>query len=467
MMDLSQDERRQVWSILMDRLESYYSATDDIPVTREFDQEKLLSHVTSIDFDSPVETATAIDHVVDGLKKYAVHTPHPSYFGLFNPRPNFPSIIADVITATLNPQMAAWSHAPFAATCEYHMIQEMGSKMGWSRQTSAGTFCSGGAEANLTAVLASLTHKYPRYQESGAVGLLARPRIYTSAHSHHSIARAARIAGLGMDAVSMISTDSNLRMDLKVLSQQIIQDKSDGHDPLMVAATAGTTGPGSIDPLSGISDICRSLGLWMHVDAAYGGAMRLWPEGRHHLDGIDGADSITFDIHKWLNVPMAASLFLTRHTDILQRTFRIAAAYMPPDSDSISQDPYTSSIQWSRRFIGLKLYMTLACFGWKGIAEMIQSTCQLGDVLRERLVSQGWQIDNATPMPIICFSHPELDNDQIVKICDKIVRSGKAWISTYPIDGRICLRACITNYKTGIKEIKELVSLLQQVSFSN
>ena len=461
--DLKPVERNALWNQVITRLEAHFSGLADLPVSSSLDKKAIRTYIQQLSFDHPLSSDQVITSVMDGLTRYLVHTPHPSYFGLFNPRPNFPSMLADVITAGYNPQMAAWSHAPYAAECESHVIHEIGIKFGWKQDQIDGTFCSGGAEANLTAVLCALQDAFPAFAKSGVLGLDKRPIIYTSEQSHHSIARAARITGLGSDSVRNVPVLNDLTMGIKVLNEMIIEDINNGHLPIMIAATAGATGPGAIDPLKEIAACCKSNNMWFHVDAAYGGALILSATKKYILEGIDLADTITFDIHKWTSVPMAASLLMTSHPNILSETFRIHAAYMPRDAEGQSiVDPFAHSMQWSRRFIGLKLYMTLACFGWKGMNDLVDHTCQIGNLFREKIEKHNWNILNYSKMPIIVFSDDRLSNDQIQGICDGINKSGQAWISTYPIHGVLGLRVCITNYKTSETELDKLVGHLNK-----
>jgi len=231
----------------------------------------------------------------------------------------------------------------------------------------------------------------------------------------------------------------------------------------MVIATAGATGTGVIDDLGVIGDICTEYKLWFHTDAAYGGAAIFMENGSELLDGIEKSHSITFDVHKWLSLPMCASMFITREKEILGQTFRITADYMPKEANQLDiVDPYTHSIQWSRRFTGLKLYLSLLIFGWEGFRETIQYQADIGDYLKAELTSHGWELYNTSPLPVACFNVPEFHEDpEFVRyICDRVLQSGKAWISIYQVNGKNTLRACITNYNTGKEEINNLIELL-------
>ncbi len=456
--DFDTDRRRQLIAHTVRALEDYYQNTKRHQVAPLLDLQEVRSYIRSY-AGSTSDDTSILDHVMHGLSSYAVHTPHPAYFGLFNPRPAFPGILADLMTATFNPQLAAWSHSPFAYEVERYLIAEIGERYGYP--TVDGTFCSGGAEANQTAVLCALNRAFPTYLSSGLRGLDKQPVLYCSADAHHSVAKAARMCGLGIDAVRNIPMDKDLRMNSDALASQVEADIESGFQPFMVVATAGTTGPGAIDPLEEIGALAARHDLWYHVDGAFGGALALHPDGVTLLKGIALSDSVTFDIHKWLAAPMGTSTFITRHQDILSSTFRITAEYMPKDGAGIdAEDPYTHSIQWSRRSLGLRMYMSLLFFGWDGYASLIEHHMEMGRQLEALLLDHGWSIENRTALPITCFRDDSLSAEAVDYIVQHVNHSGKAWISQYPIHGEPCIRACITNYATSSVELQELVALL-------
>ncbi len=461
--DLPPDHRAMLWNTVQTELESYYAQTSQLPAAPLLNKEEIRAQARKFDFSEPLDSDSALTHVLDSLKAYQVHTPHPSYYGLFNPRANFPSILGDLIAATFNPQLAAWSHSPFASEVEHYLVESFAQKFGYPEGETDGVFCSGGAEANQTAILCALNHHFPNFASSGLRSLTKQPVLYCSADAHHSVAKAARTSGLGLEAVREIPMDSTLRMNPHLLRQRITEDLKEGLAPFLVVATAGTTGPGAIDPLPEVGSLCQEFKLWFHADAAYGGALALHPGYKSYLAGIEQSHSITFDIHKWLSVPMGASLLMTRNLEILHQTFRITADYMPKEASAMAvTDPYTHSIQWSRRFIGLKCYLPLLVFGWEGMETLVERQIHSGKYLKEQLNQRGWEIVNPTPMPIACFSHPDYFKEAgaVEVFCKSIVASGKAWISVYPIKGQLYLRACITNYATEKQHLDQLVRLL-------
>jgi glutamate/tyrosine decarboxylase-like PLP-dependent enzyme len=179
------------------------------------------------------------------------------------------------------------------------------------------------------------------------------------------------------------------------------------------------------------------------------------------LEGIERADSVTVDAHKWLSAPMGAGVFLTRHSRDLTSTFRVAAGYMP---SAESTDPYLTSAQWSRRFIGLKVFMSLAAAGRAGYAAQIERDCRLGDLLRERLRDGGWQVVNETPLPVVCFVPPGAAPDaaELARIAAAVEGSGEAWISVAGLDGRPALRACIISHRTTEADVDALLDSLER-----
>jgi len=267
---------------------------------------------------------------------------------------------------------------------------------------------------------------------------------------------------LGVNSVVKIPVDEDLTMNTKALREQITKDLDDGHKPFMVIGTSGTTGAGAFDNLEEIGKVCNEFGLWFHVDAAYGGGAII-TDLNHYLHGIEASDSITLDLHKWFAVPMATSIFLSSNPQILSQTFNTKTSYMPEDGDPVQIfDPYVNSLQWSRRFIGLKIYLPLAVYGWHGYSEILAHQIDMGKKMRALLKENGWIIMNKSELPIICFSHPDIAKDALLvqELVDNLNVSGETWLSTYPIDDQLTLRVQIANYDTQIEDLNNFMTLL-------
>ena len=310
---------------------------------------------------------------------------------------------------------------------ERHLVRAFGGRFGYDVASTDGCFCSGGAEANHTALLTALASSFPEFGQRGARALRGNPVFYISAEAHHSFLKAARISGMGADSVRQIPVDASLKIRLDLLNAQIAQDRSDGFLPFLVVGTAGTTSAGVIEPLEEIAEIAAREGLWFHADAAWGGAVALVEELRPLLAGIERADSITFDAHKWLSVPMGAGMYLTRHREALDRAFRTETAYMPREAKGLDvTDPHLHTIQWSRRFTGLKVFLALMVAGWDGYADAIRHQTSMGALLRNELRAAGWTIVNSTPLPVVCFDGFGCTGDDLHRLVMRIVQDGEA-----------------------------------------
>jgi glutamate/tyrosine decarboxylase-like PLP-dependent enzyme len=426
------------------------------PITPNVTPEEIRNYLTSrYDFKKAVPLDEVVADVEQMLRKWQVQVTHPCYFGLFNPSVTLASIVADTLVAMYNPQLAAWRTSPAANEIERHTLGWLAAKFGFPGDAIA-TFTTGGAEANLTAAIVALTRAFPEYGERGLRHLDAGPTIYLTGQANHSFNKVAHMTGLGRQALRMVATDGDLKMDLGDLARKVAEDRQSRLAPLMVVGTAGTTAAGVIDPLPELARFCREAGLWFHVDAAWGGAAILSPNLRRCLAGIDAADSITCDAHKWFSVPMGAGMFFCRHPDAVAEAFHAETTYMPGKTAGPALDPYTTSVQWSRRFIGLKLFLALAQHGESGYVEMIEHQTRMGDVLRESLKRAGWRIVNATPLPLVCFTRDGLDTANFLAA---LKERQIAWMAEVRLgNGDPVVRACITSFRTTESDIQCVVS---------
>jgi aromatic-L-amino-acid/L-tryptophan decarboxylase len=458
MLALDAATRARVWQELVDAVEAA-ATSDELSMFAELDAADVRAFVERLDFEVPMDAVDAVRFAVEGLSRYAVNIRSPRYFGLFDPAPAAMGVVAEALAAAFNPQLAAWVASPFAIEAEGYVIRALGARFGLRADSVDGTFTSGGAEANHTAVLTALTRSFPAFAERGLRGLPAQPVFYLSDEAHPSLLKAARATGLGEEGLRRVPVDARLRVDLDLLRTAIARDRSDGFAPFMVVATAGTTSAGVIDPISAVADIAAAENLWLHVDAAWGGAAALLPELRPALAGIARADSITFDPHKLLSVPIGAGLYLTRHAGLLDTTFQVSTSYVPGTAELV--DPYTHSLQWSRRFIGLKVLLALAVAGWDGYATVLRHQLEMAELLRRRLEETDWQLVNDTPLPLVCFVDTAgADPDATVDAVNAS-RDARIFTATLP-PGRRVIRAAITNFRTGPRDIDTLIEALDR-----
>ncbi len=453
-------------STLAEEIASFRATHDDRSVSPTVVPDEIREYLTThYDFSGARPLDSVICDVAAMMRRWSLHTTHPHYFGLFNPNVTEAAIAADALAALYNPQLATWSHAPCANEIERFTLGFFLRAFGFAPESSAAHFTSGGAEANHTAVITALTHRFPTYGSGGVRSLPGQPVFYVSEQAHHSFHKIAHSTGIGRDAVRSVPVDLSLRMDMEALGRMYDDDVANGLLPFMVAGTVGTTPAGVIDPLEAIAAFCDEHALWFHADGAWGAAAALSAAPVPPTAGIEKADSITCDAHKWLSVSMSAGMFLCRHMHAVREAFRITASYMPIAVES-TVDNYASSMQWSRRFTGLKVFMTLAERGSAGFASMVDGEMTLGDHLRTRLARTGWSVVNDTPLPVVCFTHPALGtgSKHFEELIGSIYADGRVWISgvTLPHYGFV-LRACIINYTTTKEDVDLLVNTLDGV----
>ncbi|MDJ1497678.1 aminotransferase class V-fold PLP-dependent enzyme [Cytophagaceae bacterium DM2B3-1] len=448
-------------SLLQEIIESYQSQIFPHTIAPHITTKQLEKRLHSYDFQEPIELATLTTQVSNLLKEGNLHVPHPGYFGLYNPATTQASIIADALVALYNPQLAVHSHSPAANAIEKHVLDFMAQHIGYSGDYYS-CFTSGGSEANHMGLLAALAHQYPAYVEEGVWALEKQPVVYISEAGHNSFDKVVKNIGLGSKTLRKIPLDKSLKISLFHLEEQIQKDILAGYDPAVLIGTAGTTGSGTIDPLPQLAKLAEKYDLWFHVDAAWAGAAVLSEKLKSYLNGIEQADSITIDAHKWLSTSMGAGMFFTKHSTAVQTAFNIPAAYMP---SHLQTEPYATSLQWSRRFIGLKLFMVLAEKGQNAIATQMEYQCQLAEYMKEKLMASGWLIINDSPVAVLNFTHPSILSGSIStdKMQKQVEQEGNFWLSTIPIAeyGKV-LRAGVTSLHTREEHIDQLMDRLNQ-----
>lgn len=454
--------QESIVEILKKEILSFYNQPTQ--VTQEVSPQTVRGHLSQYDFAQPLDLEALLQDVMYMMRNWNIQISNPLYFGLFNPAPTFASVIAESLVALYNPQMAAWSHAPAANEIEQHTLKFIAQKIGYKPTSTFGNFTSGGSEANHTGVLVALAHHFPGYLDKGMWALKNQPVFYVSELAHNSFDKIAKHTGLGMNALRIVPTNSLLKMDMMALATMVNADKKAGYAPFMVVGTAGITSTGTIDPLDEIASFCEQEQLWFHVDAAWAGAAVFSPTLKVSMKGIEKADSATVDAHKWFNLSLAAGMFFTKHQEVVRQTFSVRADYMPKSHDDVII-PYSNTLQWTRRCLGLKLFMTLAEMGEENFGKQLDNQAFLGDYFREKLLQNGWIIVNETPLPVVNFTHTvfESGEKQVDEALSKLYEAGRVWLSSVTIAERKVFRMCVTNFKTTETEVDVLFDNLQQL----
>jgi glutamate/tyrosine decarboxylase-like PLP-dependent enzyme len=453
----SADECARLDEMLTRELSEADARVAEGAVMPSLDLADLRTELVGFDFCEPRPLRDLLSWTVARMESGLVHVTHPRYFGLFNPAPTFPAQCADRIAAVFNPQLATSATSPAAVEIESHVIRAIARRAGLPER-SAGHFTSGGSEANYTALLCAVTRANAEFATVGARAFAGAPTFYVSRESHLAWLKIAHQAGVGRAAVRLVATDGSGRMDANALRGAVREDLRNGLVPVMIAATAGTTNAGMIDPLVECAEIARDANLWYHVDAAWGGALIASDRMRHVLAGIELADSITIDAHKWFATTMGCGMFMTRHPSQLPATFQVSTSFMPSNLPNL--DPYLTSAQWSRRFLGLRLFLALAAAGWEGYAQHVERSVELCAAIRGELVSRGWSVMNDSRLAVLCMQPPS-GPDAVRAIVARVLASGLAWVAAAKFEGHDIIRICVTHGRTTRTDIAELVGALE------
>jgi glutamate/tyrosine decarboxylase-like PLP-dependent enzyme len=371
-----------------------------------------------------------------------------------------------LVAAALNQNGGGFRLAPAATEIERQVTGFFAQRFGLPADTAGGTVVSGGALATLSAL------KVARDQCAGSdvvhhgVPTDASLAIYASTETHAVVWRAADVLGLGRQAVHVVPVDDRQRMHVPSLQTMIERDIADGRRPVAVVATAGTTATGAIDPLPEIADVCRAHALWMHVDAAYGGAAVLSSTLAPRLQGIEWADSIAFDAHKWMGVPLGAGIVLYRTMAAAFDSFHVAASYTVEDTDrSGSTFDYGShGLEWSRAFAALKLWLSLMAHGHQTWGERIDHDVALTQYLAARIDEHpAFELVTPPSLSICCFRHlvPGADDETVDQTNYRLMTAsqlgGRSYCSNAIVDGRFALRTCIVNFRTESWHVDQLI----------
>jgi glutamate/tyrosine decarboxylase-like PLP-dependent enzyme len=416
--------------------------------------------LSGFDFQDQMDLEDVLAWLIQQMNSGMTHVTHPRYFGLFNPTPTFTAECADRIAAAFNPQLASATTSPFPVALELHVLRALANRLGMPAHTT-GHFTTGGSEANATAVLCALTHLEPRYAHDGMRAFKAAPRIYVSGDAHLAWLKIGHQTGIGRSAVRLIATDGDGRMNVNELGRCMTSDREQGFLPCLVVSTAGTTSAGMIDRLKENAAIANHFGAWHHVDAAWGGGLVASDKLIGALHGIELAHSVTIDAHKWFATTMGCGMFLTSRPHVLSDTFHVTMDCMP--SNEATLDPYVTTIQWSRRFLGIRLFVGLASGGWKSYAAHVEKAVDLAALLRTRMSHDGWCVVNESPLAVVCLRPPKRAPEARV-IADAAVRSGRVWISSVKFNGEDVIRVCMTSGETTPADVIELAEVLNRAA---
>ncbi len=414
--------------------------------------------------DPPEEGRPAeevLERAVRDILPVAGRTDHPRFFAFVPSQPTWPGILADFLVAGHNTFQGTWLGASGPSQLEVVVIDWFRDWIGYP-EGAGGLFTSGGSAASLDAFVAARE----------AAGAPEWATVYMSDQHHTALSRAARIVGIRPDRIRSVPTDDRFRMDLEALRTSVARDRADGYAPIAVCGNAGATNTGAVDPLVEIADFCEAEGIWMHVDAAYGGFAILSDEGRRLLRGIERADSIAMDAHKWLFQPFEAGCLMVKDVRKLEAAFSVHPEYLQDTQWGHDHPNFGDrGLQLSRSFRALKVWMSIQTFGMAAFRRAVASGIDLAHRAEAYVRdSANLEIANPASLGVVCFRfNPRgsgLDDARIERINERVqarvIETATAMMSSTRLRGRYSLRMCILNHSTTWEDVRGTLEAIER-----
>src|SRR6516225_1068396 len=426
------------------------------PVLRRADAAAMRARLGGPPPEQPGDYGAVLARVMADVLPYAARTDHPGYLAFIPSFTTWPAALAELTAATANPYCGAWLESAGAAQVELEVIDWFRDWLGLPVGT-AGVLVSGGSAANLTALLVA---------REAAGGPSPDSVLYVSDQAHSSLARTARAMGLRPGQVRVLPTDDRWRLSADTVAAAVRADRAADRVPFALCASAGSTNTGAVDPLGDLADVCTAEGLWLHVDAAYGGFAALTTKGRTVLTGLERADSVTLDPHKWLYQPMECGCVLIRDGARLERTFAIHPDYLDSDA-ALGADEVNFAdrgLQLSRGFRALKVWVAVHTFGLAAFRAAIQHNLELAEYA-ETLIRSHPDLTVMAPatLGIVCFRRewPGCDEAETERrgtaLAEDLERGGTAFVSTTRLAGRHAIRLCILNPTSSEEHVRRVI----------
>jgi aromatic-L-amino-acid decarboxylase len=487
--DMDPAELREHGRAVIDRIADYLAHPEQVAVLPDIRPGVLRQQLP----DRPPEEPEPFDRILEDYDRLIVpnttHWNHPGFFAYFGITASAPGILGEALAAALNVNAMLWKSGP--AQTELEEVT-----LGWLRQmiglpdTFHGVINDTASSSTLYALAAAREAAGLDVRAHGLAGRsdLAPLRVYTSEEAHSSVDKAVITLGLGAENVVRVATDDAFRLSPERLQEAIRQDRARGLRPLAVVATIGTTGVTAVDPVPALADICEREGLWLHVDAAYGGSAAVVPELRHVLDGCDRADSLVVNPHKWLFTPIDCSAAYTRHPHTMRQAFSLTPEYLKTDAGDVT-NLMDYGVSLGRRFRSLKLWFVLRYFGRRQIADALREHIRLADLFA-RWVRDHPDFEVLAPVPfsVVAFryrgpgrptpdpatgagaaggasnEHQERLDTINEALLQRVNRSGEVFLSHTRVRGRYALRLAVGNLRTGQSHVERAWELIREAA---
>jgi len=464
-------EKFQRWIEQAGKLISgYFESVDDKKVFAG----KTPGEVLALFDESLPEKGSNMDQVLEGVRQKVfnsiTNSAGPRYFGYITGGGNQAAVLAEMIKAALNQNNLKWHSSPASTELEKLVMRWVAEFIGYPT-SSAGVLLSGGSVANFNCLAVARKIKSP--VDVAEQGLYNSPpqTVYVSAEGHSSFDKAVDMLGIGKKYLRKVPVDEALQIDVQKLDDAIRKDKQEGFHPICAIAVAGTTNTGAVDNLHAVADVCERYNLWYHVDAAYGGPAAAVPQTADLFDGIERADSVVINPHKWMYVPFEAGGVLVKNPDHLRATFSTIPDYLKSDASTGSRtDLMEYNLPLTKEFKALKVWMTLKTYGAQklreNIARDIQKAGRLVEIIEE---NDKLEVMAPAPLSIVCFryfnrqlSAQELDrlNNRII---EQVEQDGRIFLTGTKIKGHTALRVCFINHRTTFEDVKLITDVVKEL----
>ena len=461
------EEFRQAGHYLVDYITDYLKNVQNRPLFPDVEPATLYQLFEEAMPNQPKSLKQLQQELEEKLIPYCTHVNHPGYMGLITPSPNPAGILADFLASALNQNIGAWSIGPAAVVMERRVIRWLNDLIGYDGK-AGGNLTSGGMMANFIGI--KLGRDYTTEDKAQEEGLTEKWAVYASEERHVSIDKAIDAVGIGRRNLRVLPTDGNYQLYINALEEAIAKDKANDIKPICIIGLAGTTNLGAMDDLEALHKIAVREGCWLHVDAAYGGGLLLSNKYSDRLRGLELADSVTIDPHKWFYAPLDAGAILVKDHSRLTASFGIQHAYLTDQTEQKAQryQFYVHGFEQSKRFRSLKVWTSFHHYGKHQIGEWIDNNIEQAGRLHQLAIA-GEVFESATKpqMSAICLHYKSngLTRGQSTQlhheVASRIEKSGKFWFATTEMKGKTWFRINPVNIHTTLKHMEDLYALLK------
>ncbi|HZH70901.1 MAG TPA: pyridoxal-dependent decarboxylase [Mariniphaga sp.] len=466
---LTPEEFREQGKQVIDWIADYYENIEQYPVLSQVKPKEIENSLP----ESAPQRGESFKQVMEDINSKIMpgitHWQSPNFFAFFPSNTSFPSILGDLISSGLGVQGMIWATSPAATELETRVLDWLAEMMRlpekfFSASTGGGVIQDTASTSALTAVIAA------RERATGFNGNRKGVRqnlvAYVSSQTHSSLEKAIKMAGIGIDNLRIVDVDENFAMRPDILKSLISEDKLNGNIPFFVCATLGTTSSNGIDPIRKIGEICREENLWLHVDGAMSGTAMICPEFRHYLDGIELADSFTFNPHKWMFTNFDCDVFWVGNRNELINTFSILPEYLKNKATESGAvfDYRDWHVQLGRRFRALKLWFVIRHYGVEGLQYHIRQHVSMAQEFAGWVKdSKDYELVTIPPLNLVCFRHKKGD-DFNMQLMNAVNDTGKAYFTHTKLNGKVVLRLCVGQTHTEEKHVKQTWELIKSTA---